>query len=249
MNDRPLLALHAVSAGYGDMTVLRGVSFDASVGTVTAVAGANGAGKTSLLKTMLGILSATAGTIHFDGQDVTAASVPDRIALGMGLVPEGRGLFGTMSVSDNLRLGGRAGALRGPRLTAGIDQVLDLFPALADKMAAPAGSLSGGQQQMLSLARTLVAGPRLLLLDEPSTGLAPKVWSQFLSLARSLADEGRAVVLAEQKIRPVLSISDHCVVLQRGHVVFRDRANSEHAEDAIHSAYLEAAPTQGAHHG
>lgn len=243
------LSLGHVTAGYGDMTVLRAVSFEANAGTVTAVAGANGAGKTTLLKTTLGILPATAGAIRFQGQDITRLSAAKRIALGMGLVPEGRGLFGTMSVSDNLRLGGRAGGLRGATLTGAITRVFDVFPVLADKKAALAGSLSGGQQQMLSLARVLVARPQLILLDEPSMGLAPKVWLDFLTLARTLADDGSAVVLAEQKIRPVLDISERCIVLQRGVVVFEGEARSATTDQAITSAYLEAAPTREEHYG
>lgn len=244
-----LLKVKGVSAGYGDMTVLREVTFTAWAGTVTAVAGANGAGKTTLLKTILGLLPSTGGDIRFDGAAATRSTVPERIAQGMGLVPEGRGLFGTMSVRDNLRLGGRAAGVRGSALSTAIDGVLDLFPALSAKLDDPAGRLSGGQQQMLSLARTLVAGPRLLLLDEPSMGLAPKVWSEFLTLTRTLADEGRAVILAEQKIRPVLEISDGCVVLQRGRVVFAGAADGETAQGAINDAYLETAIIAGGNHG
>ncbi|WUH98219.1 ABC transporter ATP-binding protein [Spirillospora sp. NBC_00431] len=243
-----LLLVERVSAGYGDMTVLREVTFAAEAGTVTAVAGANGAGKTTLLKTILGLLPVTGGDIWLGGTAVTRSSVSARIARTMGLVPEGRGLFATMSVRDNLRLGGRAAGVRGAALTGSIAGVLDLFPALSAKLDAPAGSLSGGQQQMLSLARTLVAEPRVLLLDEPSMGLAPKVWSEFLSLTRTLADEGRAVILAEQKIRPVLEISDHCAVLQRGQVVFAGAADDEEAERFINGAYLETAMTAGADH-
>ncbi len=243
-----ILRVTNLSAGYGDMTVLRDVHYDVELGTVTAVAGANGAGKTTMLKATLGLLESSAGTIEFRGHDVTRMPVSGRIGLGMGIVPEGRGLFATMSVHDNLRLGARAGGLRGERLNAAIDRVLDLFPVLADKSSEHAGRLSGGQQQQLSLARTLAAGPSLVLLDEPSMGLAPKVWSDFLSLARSLADDGRAVVLAEQKIRPVLAISDRCVVLQRGEVKYAGAADDSAAEDWINKAYLESAPTVGAHH-
>ncbi|WP_084265173.1 ABC transporter ATP-binding protein [Actinomadura macra] len=244
-----LLRVEGVSAGYGDMTVLHGVTFAAQAGTVTAVAGANGAGKTTLLKTILGLLPAGAGAVWFSGAPVTRCSVSDRIAQGMGLVPEGRGLFSTMSVGDNLRLGGRAAGVGGAALGAAIGEALELFPALSAKLKVPAGRLSGGQQQMLSLARTLVASPRLLLLDEPSMGLAPKVWSELLVLIRALAGEGRAVILAEQKIRPVLEISDHCVVLQRGRVVFTGAARDEAAERSISGAYLETEMVTGGDHG
>lgn len=243
MTAPPLLKAEALSAGYGDMTVLHNVSLAAAVGTVTAVAGSNGAGKTTLLKTLLGALTATRGSILLDGQDVTRSSVVARIGLGMGLVPEGRGLFGSMSVYDNLRLGGRAGGLRRNALRGAIDEVLEVFPALTQKLRAPAGSLSGGQQQMVSVGRTLVARPRVVLLDEPSMGLAPKVWADLLNLVRQLADDGRAVVLAEQKIRPVLAMSDSCLVLRRGSVVFDGPAAGDDAERSINDAYLELDPT------
>lgn len=248
MSASSLLKAESLSAGYGDMTVLHDVGLTAAVGTVTAVAGSNGAGKTTLLKTLLGTLAATRGSILLDGQDVTRSSVVARIGLGMGLVPEGRGLFGTMSVYDNLRLGGRAGGLRGHALRSAIDEVLEVFPALTQKLRAPAGSLSGGQQQMVSVGRTLVARPRVVLLDEPSMGLAPKVWADLLSLVRQLADDGRAIVLAEQKIRPVLAMSDSCLVLRRGRVVFDGPAGGEDAERSINDAYMELEST-GVHTG
>lgn len=249
MTETQLVRVDSIHVGYGDMTVLRDVSFAAAAGTVTALAGANGAGKTTLLKAVLGMLPATSGSLWLGDREVTKLSVTERITLGIGLVPEGRGLFGTMSVRDNLLLGGRACRIRGAALKTAIDSALNLFPALTAKLDAAAGSLSGGQQQMLSLARTLVASPQVVLLDEPSMGLAPKIWSELLALARSLADEGRAVVLAEQKIRPVLDISDHCVVLQRGRVVYNGPSDGDQAERSINSAYLEMATTAGGTHG
>lgn len=245
MTGTPLVRVDSIDVGYGDMTVLRDVSFTAEAATVTALAGANGAGKTTLLKAVLGMLPAKSGSLWLGDRDVTQRSVTERITLGIGLVPEGRGLFGTMSVRDNLLLGGRACGIRGAELKTAIDNALDLFPALTAKLDAAAGSLSGGQQQMVSLARTLVASPRVVLLDEPSMGLAPKIWAELLGLARSLANEGSAVVLAEQKIRPVLDISDHCVVLQRGQVVYDGPAAGDDAERSINSAYLEVATTAG----
>lgn len=247
MND-PILELEGLEAGYGDMGVLQAVTLSVSPGTVTAVAGANGAGKTTLLKAILGVLPATAGSIRLHGQDVTRDPVARRIGRGLGLVPEGRGLFTTMSVHENLRLGARVGGKRGPQISAAVDRVLDVFPILREKMKNSAGSMSGGQQQMLSLARVLAADPDVVLLDEPSMGLAPLVWSELLHMTREMADGGTAVLLAEQKIKPVLRVSDHCVVLARGRVAYSGPALAPDTEHAVSSAYLETAPTAGAAH-
>lgn len=248
MNHHPLLKISDLSSGYGDMNVLHEVSFHAEAGTVTAVAGSNGAGKTTLLKSILGVLPLTSGTVWLGERDVTRTRVPDRIAAGLGLVPEGRGLFVEMSVRENLRLGGRASGLRRAELRSALDEALEVFPVLSAKLHDPAGSLSGGQQQMLAVARALVARPRVLLLDEPSMGLAPLIWAEILTLARRLADDGCAVILAEQKIRPVLAISDRCLVLRRGDIVFDGTAAGEEAENSINEAYMEAETTGATTH-
>jgi branched-chain amino acid transport system ATP-binding protein len=197
--------------------------------------GANGAGKSTLLGAIAGLVPC-AGAVRLDGADVTGESISARVARGMVLVPEGRRLFGEMSVRENLELGGY---LRGAseRRTA-IAEALRLFPRLAERMGQAAGTMSGGEQQMLAVARALVSRPRLLMLDEPSLGLAPKMVGEVLRILQRIRDEGTSVLLVEQNVRQALAIADHGYVLERGAIVAAGAGRELLATDVVRRAYL-----------
>ncbi|GGR95268.1 ABC transporter ATP-binding protein [Micromonospora fulviviridis] len=231
-----VLEVEAVSAGYGPVPVLRDVTFAVPAGTIAAVLGANGAGKTTLLRTLSGLLRPTGGRVRFDGADLRGVRVERLVRRGLAHVPEGRGVVAELTVEENLRLGG---LWRGDRADArrAQDEVYELFPALARRRRHAGHQLSGGERQMLALGRALIARPRLLLLDEPSLGLAPKVTAQIMALLRRLCDDrGLTVLLVEQNVRSALSVADQGVVMSLGRVVtaapaarLRDDAQLRHA--------------------
>ncbi|MEI5671954.1 MULTISPECIES: ABC transporter ATP-binding protein [unclassified Nocardioides] len=232
-----MLAVRDLTAGYGPVTALRGVSFTAARGRITAVLGANGAGKTTLLRTVSGLHRARSGGVELDGHPLDRVPAERMPALGLAHVPEGRGVITELTVEENLRLGGLG---RGGRVDpAALDRAYALFPPLADRRAAPAGSLSGGERQMLVIGRALMAEPALLLLDEPSLGLAPRVVVQIFELLRDLVrDEGLTVLLVEQNARSALSVADRGVVLNLGEVVADEDADVLAADDQLRHAYL-----------
>lgn len=233
-----VLEVEAVSAGYGPVPVLRDVSFEVPAGTIAAVLGANGAGKTTLLRTLSGLLRPTGGRVRFDGADLRGVRVERLVRRGLAHVPEGRGVVAELTVEENLRLGGlwrsdRADARRAQ------DEVYELFPALARRRRHAGHQLSGGERQMLALGRALIARPRLLLLDEPSLGLAPKVTAQIMALLRRLCDErGLTVLLVEQNVRSALSVADQGVVMSLGRVVTAAPAGRLRDDDQLRHAYL-----------
>lgn len=238
---RALLEVTGLSAGYGPLAVLHEVGLSIAPARVTAVLGANGAGKSTLLRTLSGLLPATAGTVRYDGQDLLATPVEDRVRLGVAHVPEGGGVIGDLVVEENLRLGGcwRRGSAGARATAAAIGEVYTVFPVLADRRRQLAHQLSGGERQMLALGRALVARPRLLLLDEPSLGLAPAVTARTMALLRRLRDTtGVAVLLVEQNVRSALAIADDAVLLALGRVVARGRAADLAADDHLRHAYL-----------
>ncbi len=224
------LQIEKVSAGYGTLTVLHDVSLHAAPGELTLLAGANGAGKSTLMAVALGVVRATTGRVVLDGDEITALGVRERMRRGLALVPEGRGLFPSLTVRENLRVAGTAMGLGGEELLAAIDRAAESFPIIAERMEQKVGQLSGGQQQMVAIGRGLMSDPRLLLLDEPSMGLAPIVWGEVLETCRRLADEGRIVVLVEQRSLDAIATADRCVVLSQGRVV-RVGSASEMAAD------------------
>jgi branched-chain amino acid transport system ATP-binding protein len=233
-----VLELSTVVSSYGPVRAVDGVSMSVEAGTLTAVLGANGAGKTSLLRTISGLVAPRSGSIRFDGTEI-AGMAPDRVArMGLGHVPEHGGVITELTVRENLRLG----ALRrdkADRATAQ-DEVLGLFPPLASRLAAQASTLSGGERQMLAIGRALMGRPRLLLLDEPSLGLAPMVTAQIMRVLRGLReDRGLTVLLVEQNARSALSVAEHAYVLALGRVVVDAPAHSITAE-ALHDVYLGA---------
>lgn len=229
-----LLRTEQLTAGYGAAPVLHEVDLDVAPGSITAVLGANGAGKTTLLRTLSGLLPAAHGRILLDGKDLRGVRVEEMVRRGVAHVPEGRGVVTELTVDENLRLGGlwrkdRADAKRA------LDEVYELFEPLARRRTFPGHQLSGGERQMLALGRALVGRPRLLLLDEPSLGLAPRITAQIMQLLRTLRDRsGLTVLLVEQNVRGALAIADEAVVLSLGRVVSRGTS----VDDELRHAYL-----------
>ncbi|NGM13166.1 ABC transporter ATP-binding protein [Verrucosispora sp. WMMA2044] len=231
-----LLTVEALAAGYGPVPVLHDVDLRVPTGTIAAVIGANGAGKTTLLRTLSGMLRPTAGRILLDGRDLRGTPVEQLVRRGMAHVPEGRGVIGELTVEENLRLGA---LWRRDRTAAGhaLDEVYQLFEPLARRRRHLGHQLSGGERQMLALGRALVGRPRLLLLDEPSLGLAPRVVAQTMALLRRLRDDtGLTVLLVEQNVRSALAVADQGIVMSLGRVALaapaarlRDDADLRHA--------------------
>lgn len=232
------LEVRGLVAGYGGAPVLHGVSVAVDEGTVVALVGANGAGKTTLLRTVSGLLVPDAGSIHLHGRDLGAVGVEDRVRAGLAQVPEGRGVITELTVEENLRLGGLW--RRDPDdLRAALAEVLALFEPLDRRRTALGHQLSGGERQMLAIGRALVARPRVLLLDEPSLGLAPLVVAEIMRVLRGLCDStGLTVLLAEQNVAGALSVADRGLVLALGEVVADRPAAGLAADDALRHAYL-----------
>lgn len=232
-----MLTLTSLTAGYGPVTALEDVTLTARQGEITAVLGANGAGKTTLLRTVSGLHRARSGAIDFDGTRLESVAAEKMPRLGLAHVPEGRGVITELTVEENLRLGGLG---RGGRVSAAdLQRVNDLFPVLGDRSAALASTLSGGERQMLVIGRALMARPTMLLLDEPSLGLAPRIVAQIFGLVRTLVrEEGLSVLLVEQNARSALSVADHGVVLNLGRVVADAPADELAGDDQLRHAYL-----------
>jgi branched-chain amino acid transport system ATP-binding protein len=230
-----MLTVDAVTTDYGAIRAMEGVSLEVEAGSVTAVLGANGAGKTTLLRTISGLVRPTTGRIVFDGHEITALPVEQIVRRGIAHVPEGRGVIAELTVDENLRLG----ALWRGREAAPAREIYELFPRLEERRSQPASRLSGGERQMLSIGRALISRPRLLLLDEPSLGLAPLLVAQIMGLVRKLADTlGLAVLLVEQNARSALSIADRGVVLNLGRVVADQEPEQLTADERLRHAYL-----------
>jgi branched-chain amino acid transport system ATP-binding protein len=238
MSDSDVLVVDKVNAGYGAVPVLRDVDLTVPRGTITAVLGANGAGKTTLLRTITGLVKPTGGRILFAGDDLRAVKVEQLVRRGIAHVPEGRGVVAELTVDENLRLGGlwRSDKADAKKATA---EVYELFDPLARRRNHLGHQLSGGERQMLALGRALVARPTLLLLDEPSLGLAPKVTAQIMALLKQLRDTtGLTVLLVEQNVRGALSIADRGVVMSLGRIVLSADADQLLADDRLRHAYL-----------
>jgi len=232
-----VLEVRELSTSYGAVRALQDVTFTAPRGEVTAVLGANGAGKTTLLRTITGLVRAQGGSATYDGHELTRTSPELMPGLGIAHVPEGRGVITELTVEENLRLGGlgRGGRVKPEEL----ERIYAQFPALADRRAALAHVLSGGERQMLVLGRALMAEPAVLLLDEPSLGLAPRIVGQLFELVQSLVvDQGLTVLLVEQNARSALSIAHRGVVLSLGRVVVDEKADVLAGDDQLRHAYL-----------
>jgi branched-chain amino acid transport system ATP-binding protein len=231
-----LLSLEGVSASYRGLKALQGVSLQVAAGEIVAVVGANGAGKSTLLRAIAGQV-ATEGDISFDGQSLTRVAPHLITRRGVGLVPEGRRLFPRLSVQDNLRLG--AYARRGdPGRFKPLDLVFDLFPRLRERLAQRAETLSGGEQQMLAIGRALMTQPRLLMLDEPSQGIAPKLVDDILAAVGRIRALGTTVLLVEQRLAEALDLADRAYVLQTGRIVMEGAARDIAADAGVRKAYL-----------
>ena len=235
----PLLEVEALHAGYGAITVLRDVGFALAHDGVIGVLGANGAGKSTLMRAIAGLIPVGRGRIVLGGRDVSRLSAPARVREGVALVPEGRMLFPTLTVWDHLWLGGNPARLTTAAARARADELCVLFPALASRLGATASVLSGGQQQMLAIARALMSRPRLLLLDEPSMGLAPKVRRDIYdALARLIAGRELAVVLVEQDASLALRLVERVLVMQGGRVVRSGPPAAFLDSESLQRAYL-----------
>ncbi|HEX6339436.1 ABC transporter ATP-binding protein [Umezawaea sp.] len=233
-----MLEIEGVTAHYGLVRALSDVSLKVEEGSITAILGANGAGKTTLLRVISGLVRAGSGRVTAFGRDITAMPTDAIARFGVAHVPEGGGVIPELTVEENLRLGALWRSDRADRAKA-LDEVLELFPPLVPRRGKPAGTLSGGERQMLAIGRGLMGRPRLLLLDEPSLGLAPLVAARIMAVLRDLrADTGLTVLLVEQNARSALSISDHGFVLGLGEVVASDDAATLLADDQLRHAYL-----------
>jgi branched-chain amino acid transport system ATP-binding protein len=231
-----LLSVADLEVAYGEIQALKGISLEVDKGEVVAMLGANGAGKTTLLRTLSGLLQAKAGHIEYDGNDISRTRADRIVQLGVAQVPEGRRVFGTLTVTENLLLGAYTRPLE--ELSASYEQVYGLFPRLAERRSQLAGTLSGGEQQMLAVGRALMAQPRLLLLDEPSLGLAPLIVKSIFGVLKEISKTGVTILLVEQNARMALRLADRGYVLEVGNIVLADDAKSLLASPEIQKAYL-----------
>jgi branched-chain amino acid transport system ATP-binding protein len=231
----PILRLDEVNTYYGQIHILQGVSLEVGEGELVCLLGGNASGKSTTLKTILGIVTPRSGSVEFAGEDVTARSTSYRIGRGMAIVPENRRVFAPMSVLENLEMGAY---LRKDDLAEDFDRVYGLFPLLYDRRSQLAGTLSGGEQQMLAMGRALMSRPRLLLMDEPSMGLAPILVEKNFEIIKQVHETGVAVLVVEQNANVSLAIADRGYVLQTGNVVLADRADALLANDELKKAYL-----------
>ncbi|GAB5467295.1 MAG: ABC transporter ATP-binding protein [Rhodospirillales bacterium] len=231
-----MLTVEGLRSRYGRIEVLHGLDLEVRSGEIVTVVGANGAGKTTLLRCLSGIQPASSGRIDFRGQDVTTLAAHRRVGLGLGHSPEGRQIFTSLTVEENLRLG--AYLFSDARVAKDRDEAYDLFPILKEKRGLPAGGLSGGQQQMLAIARAMMSRPSCLLLDEPSMGLAPLLVKQVLGVVSRLKELGITVLLVEQNAVAALAIADRGYVMETGRIVMTGPAAELSADPRVREAYL-----------
>jgi branched-chain amino acid transport system ATP-binding protein len=231
----PILTVTDLRVSYGRVEAVRGISFTAEEGSLVTLVGANGAGKSSVINAVAGMLRPTGGRITFEGSDVTRTPAHKLVARGLVQVPEGRQILTTLTIEENLRMGAWHA---NDTAQQSIDAMYDRFPVLAQRRALPAGALSGGEQQMLAIARALVAKPKVMLMDEPSMGLAPKIVDEVFRVIEEIRLSGTTVVLVEQNARRALRAADHGYVLQTGSIVHSGPAGELLADERIVEAYL-----------
>jgi len=231
-----VLAVDELVSGYGRIEVLHGVSLTVAAGEIVALVGSNGAGKTTLLRAISGVHPVTSGSIRLAGEAIDALAAHQRVARGIAQVPEGRQVFAPLTVDDNLRLG--AFVRRDGEIATDLDAIYGTFPALAEKRHATAGALSGGQQQMLAIGRALMAKPSLLLLDEPSMGLAPLLVEQIFSIIADFKRRGLTVLLVEQNAHAALAIADRGYVIESGRIAMAGTSAALREDERVRAAYL-----------
>lgn len=239
----PLLSVEGLGVRMGMQQILSDVSLQVPERSVITVLGANGVGKTTLMRAISGVYRPSAGRIRFAGETVSGLRPHQIVERGLAQAPEGRQVFSNMSVRENLILGG--GKARGEAFTRSFDEVLQRFPILAERIEQQAGQLSGGEQQMLCIGRALMSRPRLLLLDEPSLGLAPKIVAQIFSLISSIRDSGTSILLVEQNVRGALKVADHAHVMEGGRFVLSGPAEQLREDPRVRDAYLGSSHTHG----
>jgi branched-chain amino acid transport system ATP-binding protein len=234
-----LLEVEGLCVNYGHIEAIRDISFNVPEGSVTTLIGANGAGKTTTLKTLSGIRKVRAGSVKFDGKDITHSQPYDRVKLGISQSPEGRRCFVGMTVRENLDMGAFVRSDRKSKAyQEDMDRVLTLFPRLSERINQSAGTMSGGEQQMLAIGRALMARPRLLLLDEPSMGLAPKLIAQIFSIIKEINAQGTTVLLVEQNAAQALKAADDAHILETGEIVRSGKGSELAGDDSVKAAYL-----------
>jgi len=231
----PLLRVSSLEVAYGAIVALRGVDFEVRAGEIATLIGSNGAGKSTLLRAVSGLLRPRSGSIWFDGADITAERADRRVARGISQVPEGRRIFANLTVRENLQMGAY---LRDPSDSSAYERALALFPRLSERLGQSAGTLSGGEQQMLAIGRALMAQPRLLLLDEPSLGLAPQVANDLFGALDRLRAESVTILLVDQMAGLALALADRAYVLEGGRIVASGAAAEIAADGALEKAYL-----------
>lgn len=234
-----MLAVRDLRAGYGGRTIVEGVSFDVAAGEVVALLGHNGAGKSTILKAAFNLLPDRAGTVALDGRSLDRMRPHELLAAGLAYVPQDRSTFAKLTVAENLRMGGFA--LDDERvLGARVEHAFELFPVLRERKDEHAGQLSGGEQRMLEIARTLLVEPKAIMLDEPSIGLAPKLVEAVFASVRTLARSGCAILLVEQNVKQALLTADRALVLEMGRVVLEDTAEALRSDDRLGRLYMGA---------
>ena len=231
------LQLKQISSGYGDIPIIKGLSLEVNSGSITALVGSNGAGKTTLMKTISGLLPVMDGEIFLDGEPISGTMPHLRVELGLSLVPEGRLVFPEFSVEENLKIGAITPRAQ-PDRTARAEEMFELFPRLKERRDQAGGTLSGGEQQMLAIARGLMSAPRMLLLDEPSLGLAPNIAKFLFEMVVRVRDSGVTIFIVEQDIRSTLEIADHGYVIENGQIVTEGLGSDLLVDEAIKTAYL-----------
>jgi len=240
MSTAPLLEVRNLKLSYGGIAAVKGIDFYINSGELVTLIGANGAGKTTTLKVIAGLLKPSSGSIHFLGSAIGGQPAYELAALGVGLVPEGRGVFARMTILENLQMGAyvRQGSHSAKSIGHDLEVVLETFPRLRERLSQLAGTLSGGEQQMVAIARAMMARPKLLLLDEPSMGLAPLMVETIFGVIQNLNQQGMTILLVEQNARLALSMADRAYVLESGVITLSGTANELLNDDRVREAYL-----------
>ncbi len=235
-NDNKLLIIDNINAGYGKVQVLDSISIDVKTGEIVTIVGSNGVGKSTTLKSILGILTPTRGSIRFKNKDISSLNSHQIVRRGIGYSPEGREVFGNLTVYENLRIG--AYSIPGDKFQPRLNDVYKLFPRLKERSKQEADSLSGGEQQMLAIGRALMQEPDLLLLDEPSLGLAPLIAEQIFSTLETINEKGTTILLVEQNVNLALKLSDRAYVMEKGRIAINGNADEMQDNDYIKKTYL-----------